>query len=179
MVAAVGVVAWRWAPVTSAGADAGSDPAGEALADVSSGLLTPTAGIVAAGLVLIGGIAVVFVDAVRSRRYRTRRPAVAAPHHRAMDLAAEGTVDVVAEPPVVVAPAVVVETEAAARPAAPVYRNPPAEPAESLSESWPESWTRGPVAPIATAADLLFRTRLAAGLHDELFTHRDAPASGS
>jgi hypothetical protein len=148
VVAAVAVVAWRWAPVPSVGADAGSDQPGEALADVSAGLLTPTAGIVAAGLVLIGGVTVVVVDAVRARRFRAGRPAAVAPHHRALDLPADAAVDVHAPAPV---PA----------------PTPVGSPVPVVA------------AHAATASDLSFRTRLAAGLHDELFTHRDAPAPGS
>jgi hypothetical protein len=162
VVAGVAAAAWWWAPANSTAGEtdaaAASDTVGEAAGDV----LTPLAGIVAAGLVLIGGL-VVLLDAARSRRSPTPpAPAVAA-HHRALEPAPEPVIDVAA-----------VDRRAARR------RSPRSVPdAEPLTDSWPESWSRGSVTPIATASDLLFRTRLAAGLQDELFTHREAPVSGS
>ncbi len=151
IVTGVAAAAWLWAPATSAGADIGSDATSDAAADAAtSGVLTPLAGIAAGALILVAGLALV-IDARRSRRSPVPSPAVAAsPHHRA----AEPMPEPVAE---------VSTTDRAAR---------PARGADARADG------DAPVS-FATAADLLFRNRLAAGLQDELFTHRGASISGS
>ncbi len=148
------VAAWLWAPATSAGAESATDAASETAADAAtSGVLTPLAGVVAGALVAIAGIALL-IDARRSRRSPMSPPHAVNPHHRAMDPVAEPAVDV-----------------------AIAHRSTGRRAHEDVAT---DERADGPApGTIATAADRLFRNRLAAGLQDELFTHRGASISGS